>query len=161
MKYNTNYMLTHDIDWFCIINGLYVHVDSAGGIIPEAMRDRDELRQLQYIVSNAPYLYSDDEIVCNESFLNNHCLEGKAKEDYVRSFKDMARKGFISMDRTDWINPESNDYHVVCCPDRKLKIVNPEGVEIKDSCIIQIEALELKAETVGVKLLKFFHTDNQ
>lgn len=161
MKYNTNYMLTHDIDWFCIINGLYVHVASAGGIIPEAMRDRDELRQLQYIVSNAPYLYSDDEIVCNESFLKNHCLEGKAKEDYVRSFKDMARKGFISMDRTDWINPESNDYHVVCCPDRKLKIVNPEGVEIKDSCIIQIEALELKAETVGVKLLKFFHTDNQ
>ena len=161
MKYNTNYMLTHDIDWFCIINGLYVHVASAGGIIPEAMRDRDELRQLQYIVSNAPYLYSDDEIVYNESFLNSHFLEGKAKEDYVRSFKDMARKGFISMDRTDWINPESNDYHVVCCPNRNLRPIIPEGVVLNNSCIIQIEALGLNSETKGVKLLNFFHTDNQ
>ena len=161
MKYNTNYMRTHDIDWFCIINKLYVHVASAGGIIPEAMRDRDELRQLQYIVSNAPYLYSDDELVYNESFLNSHFQVGEAREDYVRSFRDMARKGFISMDRTDWINPDSNDYHVVCCPNRKLKILNPEGVDIKNSCIIQIDAFDLNAETIGVKLLDLFHTDNQ
>lgn len=161
MKYNTNYMLTHDIDWFCIINGLYVHVASAGGIIPEAMRDRDELRQLQYIVSNAPYLYSDNEIVCNESFLNSHFQVGEAREDYVRSFRDMARKGFISMDRTDWINPDSNDYHVVCCPNRIINPAKPEGVNIKNSCIIQIEALELNSETIDVKLLDLFHANNQ
>ena len=73
----------------------------------------------------------------------------------------MARKGFVSMDRTDWINPESNDYHVVCCPNRIINPANPEGVEIKDSCIIQIESLELNAETEGVKLLDFFTTNNQ
>ena len=161
MKYNTNYMLTHDIDWFCIINGLYVHVASAGGIIPEAMRDRDELRQLQHNVSNAPYLFSENEIVYNERFLNSHFIEGKAREDYVHSFRDMARKGFVSMDRTDWINPESNDYHVVCCPNRNLRPIIPEGVVLKNSCIIQIEALELNSETKGVKLLNFFPTNNR
>lgn len=160
MKYNTNYMLTHDIDWFCIINGLYVHVASAGGIIPEAMRDRDELRQLQHNVSNAPYLFSENEIVYNERFLNSHFSEGKAREDYVHSFRGMARKGFVSMDRTDWINPESNDYHVVCCPNSIIP-ANPEGVVIKNSCIIQIEALELNSETIDVKLLDLFHANNQ
>ena len=160
MKYNANYMLTHDIDWFCIINGLYVHVASAGGIIPEAMRDRDELRQLQHNVSNAPYLFSENEIVYNERFLNSHFIEGKAREDYVHSFRDMARKGFVSMDRTDWINPESNDYHVVCCPNRNIP-ANPEGVVIMNSCIIQIETLELNSETKGVKLLNYFLTNNQ
>ena len=161
MKYNTNYLRTHDIDWFCIINGLYVHVASAGGIIPEALRDREELRQLQHIVSNAPFLFSENEIVYNERFLNSRFHDGESREDYVRSFRDMARKGFVSMDRTDWINPQSNDYHVVCCPNRNLKPIIPEGVVLKNSCIIQIEALELNSETKGVKLLNFFPTNNR
>lgn len=125
MKYDLNYMLTHDIDWFCVINGLYVHVASAGGIIPEDLRDRDELRLLQHNVSKAPYLFSENEIVYNEVFLNSHFPDGKAGEDYVRSFRDMARKGFISMDRTNWTNPESNEYHVVSLPNRNLTPVNP------------------------------------
>ncbi len=156
MKYNTNYMLTHDIDWFCIINGLYVHVASAGGIIPEAMRDRDELRLLQYNVCNAPDIFREEDIVYNKSFLNSHFPEGEAREDYVRSFRDMARKGFVSMDRTDWINPESDVYHVVCCPNRSLETAKPEGFEIKESCKIQIEGLELNTETKGIKLLVLF-----
>lgn len=157
MKYDLNYMLTHDIDWFCIINGLYVHVASAGGIIPENLRDRDELRLLQHNVSNAPYLFSENEIVYNETFLNSHFPDGKAREDYVRSFRDMARKGFVSMDRTNWTDIESNDYHVVCQPNRTLKPVNPEDGEMKISSLIQDETLNLNAETEGVKLLDFFN----
>lgn len=156
MRYELNYMFTHDIDWFCIINGLYVHVASAGGIIPETMRDRDELRLLQHNVSKAPYLFSENEIAYNEDFLNSHFPDGKAREDYVRSFRDMARKGFISMDRTDWTNPESNNYHVVCCPSRNLKPVNPEDGEIIITALIQNDTLRLNAETEGIKLLDFF-----
>ena len=78
----------------------------------------------------------------------------------VHSFRDMAKKGFVSMDRTDWINPESNDYHVVCCPNSIIP-ANPEGLVIKNSCIIQIEALELNSETIDVKLLDLFHANNQ
>lgn len=156
MKYDLNYMINHDIDWFCIINGLYVHVASAGGLLPENMRDRDELRLLQHNVSKAPYLFSENEIVYNEGFLNSHFPDGKAREDYVRSFRDMARKGFVSMDRTNWTNPESNEYHVVCLPNRNLTPVNPEDGEIKITSLIQDETLKLNAETEGVKLLDFF-----
>ena len=95
MKYDINYMITHDIDWFCVINGLYVHVASAGGMLPENMRDRDELRLLQHNVSKAQFLFSENEIVYNEGFLNSHFPDGKAREDYVRSVLDMGRKRVV------------------------------------------------------------------
>ena len=159
MKYDINYMITHDIDWYCVINGLNVHVASAGGMLPENMRDRDELRLLQHNVSKAQFLFSENEIVYNEGFLNSHFPDGKAREDYVRSFRDMARKGFVSMDRTNWTNPESNVYHVVCLPNRNLKPVSPEDGEIKSPTLIQDEALNIDAETEGVKLLDLFYNN--
>ena len=54
MDYNENYMQTHDIDWFCIVNGVYIHLASAGGILPKGFRNRESLRTLQYHVVNAP-----------------------------------------------------------------------------------------------------------
>lgn len=156
MKYDLNYMLTHDIDWFCVINGLYVHVASAGGIIPEDLRDRDELRLLQHNVSKAPYLFSENEIVYNEAFLNSHFPDGKAREDYVRSFRDMARKGFISMDRTNWTNPESNIYHVVCRPKRNIVPIDHDVEQILIPCQVQMEDLVLETDTNDVKLLELF-----
>ena len=31
MKYSESYLTNHDIDWFGIVNGVYIHVASAGG----------------------------------------------------------------------------------------------------------------------------------
>lgn len=151
MKYDLNYMLTHDIDWFCVVNGSYVHVASAGGILPEEMRDRDELRRLQYEVSQAQDLFNDDEIEYNEKFLSNRFGNGKGREDYVRTFRDMAKKGFISMDRTNVSDPESNIYHVVCCPNRNLAPLCENGKMLKISYSINIES-SLTNESKGVIL---------
>ena len=57
MDYSVDYMLTHDIDWVCIVNGIYVHLASAGGILPLSFRDRETLRALQHNVAVAPYIF--------------------------------------------------------------------------------------------------------
>lgn len=156
MIYDLNYMLNHDIDWFCMINGVYVHVASAGGIIPESMRDREVLRKLQHNVSIAPEIFADEDIEYNEQYLNNHFPDAKEREDYVRSFRDMARKGFISMDRTNWSNPESNIYHVVCRPKRSVIPINQEDERFLIPCQIQKDDLELGVDSNDVILLEFF-----
>lgn len=110
-------MLTRDIDWFCIVNGIYVHLASAGGILPMSFRDRDTLRTLQHNVAMAPYLFEEEDVVDNEAFLNQRFADNrKGRESYVVSFRDMARKGFVSMDRTNLQNPYDNRYHIVCMP---------------------------------------------
>ena len=110
-------MLTHDIDWFCVVNGIYVHLASAGGILPMSFRDRDMLRTLQHNVAVAPYLFAEEDIVDNEMFLNQRFADNpKGRESYVVSFRDMARKGFVSMDRTNLIDPFDSHYHIVSRP---------------------------------------------
>ena len=110
-------MLTRDIDWFCIVNGIYVHLASAGGILPMSFRDRDTLRTLQHNVAMAPYLFEEEDVVENEEFLNQRFADNrKGRESYVVSFREMARKGFVSMDRTNLTDPYDNRYHIVCMP---------------------------------------------
>lgn len=110
-------MLTRDIDWFCIVNGIYVHLASAGGILPMSFRNRDTLRTLQHNVAMAPYLFEEEDVVENEEFLNQRFADNpKGRESYVVSFREMARKGFVSMDRTNLTDPYDNRYHIVCMP---------------------------------------------
>lgn len=40
----------------------------------------------------------------------------KDRESYVVSFRDMARKRFVSMDRTNLLDPYDKRYHIVCMP---------------------------------------------
>ena len=110
-------MLTHDIDWFCIVNGIYVHLASAGGMLSSSFRDRDVLRSLQHNVAVAPYLFEEDDIVDNEEFLNQRFANNpKGRVSYVMTFREMARKGFVSMDRTNLLDPSDNHYHIVSWP---------------------------------------------
>lgn len=110
-------MLTHDIDWFCIVNGIYVHLASAGGLLPLSFRDRDILRELQHKVAVAPYLFAEEDVVDNEAFLNQRFANNPTgRASYVVSFRDMARKGFVSMDRTNLLETNDNHYHIVSRP---------------------------------------------
>lgn len=47
MKYDEAYLYSRDIDWFCIIGGIFCHVASAGGLLPDVVNDRDKLRDMQ------------------------------------------------------------------------------------------------------------------
>lgn len=112
-----DYMLTHDIDWFCVVNGIYVHLASAGGILPLSFRDRETLRALQHNVAVAPYIFTEEEIIDNNTFLDQRFANNpKGRASYVVSFRDMARKGFVSMDRTFLTDPNDVHYHIVSRP---------------------------------------------
>lgn len=124
MKYSVDYMLTRDIDWFCTINGRYVHIASAGGLLPDRINDRDSLREIQYRVSISENIYSLEEIIYNEQFLSHRFGDKyEEREKYLITFREMALKGFISLDRTNWNNPYDNTYHVVCRPSQLEKCV--------------------------------------
>lgn len=130
MKYDVQYMLSKDIDWFCMINGYYVHIASAGAVLPDIINNREELREIQKAVYRLPDIYRDDELTNNEraiADLQGYMNNPHFREDYLRSFKAMARKGFISLDRTELEDPNNPYYHVVCMPPRPLK-----GIESKE-----------------------------
>lgn len=141
-------MLTRDIDWFCIVNGIYVHLASAGGILPSSFRDRDMLRTLQHNVAVAPYLFKEDDIVENEDFLNQRFADNpKGKASYVVTFRDMARKGFVSMDRTNLLDPSDNHYHIVCMPrnldERTLEELGIPVIHIDEKPELDLQPLGL------------------
>ena len=103
MKYTEIYMMNHDIDWFCVVNDIYIHVASAGGMLPDLINDKDTLRDIQHQVQMLPDIYSEEEIEYNDFAIDNVVGENnfKARQLYVESFVAMARKGFASFDRTN------------------------------------------------------------
>lgn len=141
-------MLTRDIDWFCIVNGIFVHLASAGGILPMSFRNRDTLRTLQHNVAMAPYLFEEEDVVDNEAFLNQRFADNrKGRESYVVSFREMARKGFVSMDRTNLQNPYDNRYHIVCMPrnldERSLQELDVPVISIDERPELDLQPLGL------------------
>ncbi len=119
MRYSDSYIANHDIDWFCTIGGLCVHVASAGGKIPELINDDDQLRTIQHQVELLPDIYSDEDIFYNEAAISKAIGQDNgpnARDQYIESFSAMARKGFISLDKKNIADPEDNHYQFVCWP---------------------------------------------
>ena len=150
MKYNTNYLRTHDIDWFCIIGDVFCHVASAGGMIPDVINDREKLRGLQKRVFDSDFIFDEDDIVVNESFLNQHFgNDEEARTAYLHCFMSMARKGFVSFDRTNVIDLNDQTYHIVCYPKNPIKLP-----EFHDLC--KVEGNVLRKELSNIQLLEYF-----
>lgn len=119
MKLTDEYLLSNDIDWFFSINDVYIHVASAGGIIPEQINNKKKLRNIQRKVFNLPYIFNKEEIIFNETFLRSrfsNITDESQRSNYIRSFVNMAMKGFVSMDRTNLTDLDDNRYHIVCIP---------------------------------------------
>lgn len=130
MKYTEIYMMNHDIDWFCVVNDIYIHVASAGGMLPDLINDKDTLRNIQHQVQMLPDIYSEEEIEYNDFAIDNVVGENnfKARQLYVESFVAMARKGFASFDRTNISEFSNNQYHLVCWPKGFKR--KPNGLEL-------------------------------
>lgn len=130
MSYPDTYLMNHDIDWFCIVNGVYIHVASAGGDIPSQINDDETLRDIQHQVALLEDIYTDEDIAFNEEAIGN-VLGGngaKNREQYIESFKAMARKGFASFDRTNIADLSDNRYHLVCWPKGMER--RPQGLNL-------------------------------
>lgn len=153
MKYTEEYLRSRDIDWFCVINGIYVHIASAGGLLPVEINDREILRNNQRIVYGLDDIFTEEEIEVNRTFLSarfgNQDGGNQKTEYYLESFLQMARKGFVSLDRTNLADQDDNTYHVVCKPQHPRLI---SGLE--DLCRFTCRTTDLlKQVRDGIALL--------
>lgn len=130
--YTESEIHTRDIDWFCAINGIYVHVASAGGNIPNFINNYSVLRPSQRAAEALVDINTDDEIHINEAFLRGMNVN---LEHYLPSFVRMAKKGLYSFDRTNVDNPEDDHYHLVAWPTHSVSnvenipVVNTVGLD--------------------------------
>ncbi|MEE1407245.1 MAG: hypothetical protein U0K42_08240 [Bacteroidales bacterium] len=127
-KYTESEIHTRDIDWFCAINGVYVHVASAGGDIPRIINDRNVLRPCQRAVEALEDINTDEEVHINDAFLRRMNVN---LESYLPSFVRMAKKGFYSFYRTNINDPDDDHYHLVAWPTHP--VANVENIPVINS----------------------------
>lgn len=150
MIYEDAYIHSKDIDWFCIIGDVFCHVASAGGLIPIIINDREKQRSLQKRVFDSDFIFDEEEIVVNEDFLDQHFGDDKeARIAYMLSFMSMARKGFVSFDRTNVMDLNDQTYHIVCYPKNPIRL---QGFQ--DLC--KVEGNVLHKELANIPLLDYF-----
>lgn len=157
--YPPRYQYTHDIDWFCLIDDVPVHLASNGGELPDDSYKASELVSIQRQVPalepiykyelNMPYLeqylndgrYDDlrdvDDFLTQSQMPETAEMRGELPNlplhwrAYCWSFIEMAKRGFFSFDRT--VNDKDRDgiYHLVAYPiyDREELIVS--GIKSK------------------------------
>lgn len=110
-----DYMLSRDIDWFARCDSYFLHFASNGSILPINFKHSD-LRRIQQAVADAELLTDIDDVRINQVWIDrmqaNGQMEGTTIEDYTRSFKIFAAKGFYSF---DW-NPRTEAYELVVSP---------------------------------------------
>ena len=130
MKIRCDFLATRDIDWFCLVSGIPIQVASAGGIfLPDFVNDRQKMIESQMIVSQLPFLYSEEAIYVNEELIKRKLREDDnsiykelniSMEDriryYMHSFIPYARKGFFCFDRSLPQDPESTLYDLIAFP---------------------------------------------
>lgn len=80
--YTESEVHTKDIDWFCAINGVYVHIASAGGHIPNKINNRRVLRLIQRAVDALADINTVDEVHINEEALT--LVSTKNLDGYIK-----------------------------------------------------------------------------
>ena len=139
--YTESEIHTRDIDWFFAINGIYVHVASAGGDIPNIVNDRSVLRPSQRVAEALDDINTDEEVHVNEAFLRRMNVN---LEHYLPSFIRMAKKGFYSFDRTNVDNPEDDHYHLVAWPTHPVS--NVENIPVINSDRLDFDNPEMMSD---------------
>ena len=177
MKYRIPYMLTRDIDWFACIDGKWVHAASVGGILPVAINDCSMLRVMQYVVANMKRVFQIDDLWINESYIDqryrrhiddyreNGISENDFRQNYEKSFVEMARKGFCSYIRGYDNETEDNCYYCIARPKRvekypqKICLIIQEIIK-RDEVLLENyfsryvdRLLSLSENDLGIKLL--------
>ena len=144
--YNHDYLVTHDLDCFFVINRNRTHIATNGGIVHPKIGTVEEIRAMQLQVANmeaspkfvlnTEYLSSlseedfprqevMEEIIGKRenSAFNNSIFAESGYEDipyhwklYSYSFAEMARKGFWSFDRVGIMPNGADAYMLVAWP---------------------------------------------
>lgn len=112
MRFDDFFLESHDMDVFfqpygvkCI---LPVHCATFGSLLPEEMNDVDYYNCCMTAIANMPYRYTPDEIeieyenvryLLGEQIEQSHFTFDERVAAYVRTFVNMACRGFWSYDR--------------------------------------------------------------
>lgn len=166
MKLKESYIQARDIDWFIKIDGVYIHAASAGGELPNFVNDNKTLRCAQKQVAILLERYNNEDIVFNEQFIKDK-LRGNIKRlrehgydaveydeetrynNYIATFAVMARKGFVSFDRTNIHDITDNKYHWVARPKQLNDMGNlniPHILSVRNLSEIFIQNLKTQQE---------------
>lgn len=124
--YTNEYLASHDIDWFCIINDTPIHAASNEGDLPYNIKHNAlKNRENQNYAFSREYKYNFNEIEINFNQLNRIIKTPEdyspfeiieMKNNYLRTFIDMARRGFYSYDRFEYKEFEDFKYVLVAYP---------------------------------------------
>ena len=135
--FNSEYQLSHDIDWFAKAGNKCIHAMSFGGILPNDVDDRERNTEILIEVYHTDPEYKN--LVINEGYLSqrlgqadNEKIYQRKRERYLRHFIEMASRGFWSFDRD---LDQDNVYHLIVKPKEnnyRMRIINklPELREI-------------------------------
>lgn len=162
---NNNYIITHDIDWFCIISGKPIHVASAGGNLPKSVKSLKQLHDWQRKVGE---IHFRSEVELNRSYISQNIIQKDyngfdydyfpqendfiieldnyglniIEKEYYNTFVEMAIRGFYSFDR-NLHDEDNNTYHIVARtinPNRELlEMLKESGVPMIESSDINFD----------------------
>ena len=138
-------LLNSDLDIFCLINHIPIHIATAGGYIPPILMDEGYIlncaKILKAIAKKWPI---EDEVITNphlrhiirydenreqinpilntlfpnqiRNFSEEETYNFYEKKIYAHSFLKMARMGFLSYDKTNISSPIDDAFHLVATP---------------------------------------------
>ena len=139
MAYSLLEQHSRDLDIFLSDRSKLIHIASAGGSLPKTVLDSDVyndniLTSLSQIDSNLSF-----EVDINPNLVEILDLNENEIENYIKSFVEMASKGFYSYDKTRICNFEDQTFHLVAKPSSPT---NPnilfENYELNENLIISI-----------------------
>lgn len=136
----------NDIDWFCILDGIPIHVASAGDLLPVMYANYKSVASMKSMLKSILTLPLAFDYKLNDNYLDNHVLnegyeyldeqdnpvgqdmdddwlsimthnEPLPKKLYSTSFVEMARRGFYSFDKTEG---KEGEYHLVAYPEKGI-----------------------------------------
>lgn len=138
MRYRKNYLLSYNIDWFCLIGKKWIHCSSQGGLLPNFADDSRLLPQLQALLNIIPTYSDETDVSVNEALIRQRferhisILQELSAEDqmnvnieqvyhnfrlnYIDSFVEMAQKGFHSYVRVNIDDITDNSTVLVAKP---------------------------------------------
>lgn len=118
-----------DLDWFMVLGKSVIHAASGGGEIPYTSKDTVDDIVEKFI--SLPDINGGDEIKINLAYVNR--VVGTSADrvcNYIRTFVDWAKKGFISY---DIVGDSDNTYIWIARPKNKIDISKlPDNIIRRD-----------------------------
>ena len=138
------YIRTRDIDWFVRSGEYNIHATSCRGDLPDIVNDREYIMFNYKDVDDLPTIYQLEEIAINIDFIKRKIFKNlqdkelyTAIKNYLPWFVNIARKGFVTFDKTNIEDFKDNEYHIVAFP---IDITNQDTRRLQK--IIQIDKNE-------------------